>query len=198
MGDINGGGEDDGPITAIMNAAIHLFGSQGYNGTSMRDIASAVGVLPGSLYAHIRSKDMLLADIVADGMRRFRQAVEPIAHSGDSEIDRLRHMIVAHADVIADNPERAHVVFHQWRFLKTEQHEHAAARLRAYEDLFVTLVREGMADGKLRSDLNVRITMLSMLGALNSIPEWFSSQGTLSMTDISNVVADTLLMGIRA
>ena len=66
---------ETGPREAIRDAAMHLFGKQGYTGTSMRDIANAVGVLPGSLYAHIESKEALLVDIVADGIGRFISAV---------------------------------------------------------------------------------------------------------------------------
>ena len=51
---------DGKPRSAIMTVAMHLFGKQGFNGTSMRDIANAVGLLPGSLYAHIASKEALL------------------------------------------------------------------------------------------------------------------------------------------
>ncbi len=64
-----------------MDAAMHLFGKQGYSGTSMRDIAGAVGVLPGSLYAHIASKEALLVDIVEGGINRFLAAIRPHAAS---------------------------------------------------------------------------------------------------------------------
>lgn len=188
---------DSGPLGAITSAAMHLFGTQGYTGTSMRDIASTVGVLPGSLYAHIRSKEALLVDIVTDGIGRFQRAVQPIALSKQSATERMRRMILAHVEVVSDNPERAQVAFHQWRFLGPDSLAPAMTLLHGYEDLFVSVVRDGIADGILRPDLNIRITVLSMLGALNSIPEWFSSQGSLSMADIGNVVADTLLMGIQ-
>ena len=49
---------------SILEEATRLFGAQGYTGTTMRDIAAAVGVLPGSLYAHIDGKETLLLEIV--------------------------------------------------------------------------------------------------------------------------------------
>ena len=58
--------QSSGQREVIRLNAIQLFGKQGYTGTSMRDIAGAVGVLPGSLYAHIASKEALLVDIVDD------------------------------------------------------------------------------------------------------------------------------------
>ena len=135
---------DGKPRVAIMNVAMHLFGKQGFNGTSMRDIANAVGLLPGSLYAHIESKEALLLEIVADGIGRFLAAVEPHVASSGNPLDRLRKMIIAHVEVVADNPERSQVVFHQWRFLSPEYLPEAIERRRRYETCFVEVIEEGV------------------------------------------------------
>jgi TetR/AcrR family transcriptional regulator, cholesterol catabolism regulator len=186
-----------GPREAIRDAAMHLFGKQGYSGTSMRDIANAVGVLPGSLYAHIESKEALLVDIVADGISRFIAAVEPHAIGAGSPVDRLVAMIVAHVEVVADNPERSLVVFHQWRFLGPENVPAAIERRRAYERAFVGVVEEGVKAGLFKRDLNRRIAVLTILGALNWTPEWFAPDGRLSSREVGEMMAGTLLGGIQ-
>lgn len=188
---------ETGPREAIRDAAMHLFGKQGYTGTSMRDIANAVGVLPGSLYAHIESKEALLVDIVADGISRFISAVEPSAKATGSPVDRLRAMIVAHVEVVADNPERSLVVFHQWRFLGPENVPTAIERRRAYEKSFAGVVEEGVAAGLFKSGMNLRIAVLTILGALNWTPEWFSPDGKLSSKEVGELMAGTLLGGIQ-
>lgn len=192
------GTDGSGPRGTILNAAMHLFGKQGFTGTSMRDIGNAVGVLPGSLYAHIASKDALLVAIVADGIRRFLAAVEPHADASDDPVARLRRMIVAHLEVVADNPERSLVVFHQWRFLGPENLPGAIEQRREYERMFVKVVEDGVQQGRLRSDLNRRVVVLTMLGALNWTPEWFSPGGRLSPAEVGELMADTLLGGILA
>tara|TARA_R110000772_G_scaffold102363_6_gene203129 strand:+ start:2358 stop:2951 length:594 start_codon:yes stop_codon:yes gene_type:complete len=180
----------------IRNHAIQLFGKQGYSGTSMRDIASAVGVLPGSLYAHIESKEALLVDIVNEGIGRFLSRAAPHVSSSGPPVERLRAMLVAHVEVVADHPERSLVVFHQWRFLGPENLPLAIGRRREYERCFVEVVEQGMADGSLKSDLNPRIVVLTILGALNWTPEWFSPEGRLSPSEIGELMAGTLLAGI--
>jgi AcrR family transcriptional regulator len=180
----------------IMNVAMHLFGKQGFNGTSMRDIANAVGLLPGSLYAHIESKEALLLEIVADGIGRFLAAVEPHVASSGNPLDRLRKMIIAHVEVVADNPERSQVVFHQWRFLSPEYLPEAIERRKRYETCFVEVIEEGVKMGLIRSDLNHRIAVLSILGAMNWTPEWFSPNGRLSAAEVGDLMANTLLGGI--
>jgi TetR/AcrR family transcriptional regulator, cholesterol catabolism regulator len=186
-----------GPREAIMDAAMHLFGKQGYSGTSMRDIAGAVGVLPGSLYAHIASKEALLVDIVEDGINRFLAAAQPHVESDASPSEKLRAMVVAHVAVVADNPERSLVVFHQWRFLG-EQNIHAAiGKRREYEQAFIGVIEDGMKSGAFRANLNRRIAVLTILGALNWTPEWLSPDGSLSPEEVGGMIADTLLMGVR-
>jgi len=187
---------DGKPRVVIVNVAMHLFGKQGFNGTSMRDIANAVGLLPGSLYAHIESKEALLLEIVADGIGRFLAAVEPHVASSGNPLDRLRKMIIAHVEVVADNPERSQVVFHQWRFLSPEYLPEAIERRKRYETCFVEVIEEGVKMGLIRSDLNHRIAVLSILGAMNWTPEWFSPNGRLSAAEVGDLMADTLLGGI--
>ena len=169
------------PRDAITGAAMHLFGKQGFNGTSMRDIANAVGLLPGSLYAHIDSKEALLLEIVEDGIGCFIAAVEPHELAVRDPVQRLRKMIASHVEVVADNPERSQVVFHQWRFLGDDNLPHAIERRRQYEDHFISTIGEGIKAGRFKSDLNLRITVLTILGALNWTPEWFSPGGRLRL-----------------
>ncbi len=185
------------PREAILDAAMQLFGKQGYTGTSMRDIAGAVGVLPGSLYAHIASKEALLADIVEDGIGRFLAAVRPHSGSDASPTDRLRAMVIAHIAIVADNPERSLVVFHQWRFLGEANIQSAIGKRRDYEQAYIGVIEDGMRAGEFRADLNLRIAVLTILGALNWTPEWLSPNGKLTPEMIGDLIADTLLMGVR-
>jgi TetR/AcrR family transcriptional regulator, cholesterol catabolism regulator len=184
------------PREAICDCAVKLFGQQGYSGTSMRDIASAVGVLPGSLYAHIQSKETLLAEIVDDGIRSFIDRVSPFVSGSTATIDRLKSMIVAHVEVVAANPERSLVVFHQWRYLGPENLPMAIEKRRQYERCYIDVVKEGMSDGSFKPELNSRIAVLTILGALNWTPEWFSPDGRLSPSEAGELMAGTLLGGI--
>ena len=133
------------PREAILEAAISLFGKRGYAGTTMRDIAKEVGVLPGSLYAHISSKETLLDEIVELGIESFL-AIEAQVPASGSVIERLRVAVKAHVRVAAEHPGRSLVVFHQWRFLTEPQ----AQRLVGAYGL---LLGEILGDARERGDL---------------------------------------------
>lgn len=183
--------------TTILEVAVRLFGQNGYSGTSMRDIAKAVGVLPGSLYAHIASKETLLVEIVDEGIQSFLKAVVPIAESEGPAPDRLRRAIRAHVEVVAQNPEQSLVVFHQWRFLAGEKLDWAIAQRRRYEQAFVSIVRDGIRSGAFDPALSTRITVLTILGALNWTPEWYSKTGPSTPSELAAQMADVLISGIR-
>jgi AcrR family transcriptional regulator len=182
--------------TLIMDVAMHLFGVQGYTGTTMRDIAKAVGVLPGSLYAHISSKETLLVEIVDAGISSFIAAVEQHAYSERPAKARMRSAIKAHIAVVAENPERSLVVFHQWRFLSERNLALAVEKRRRYEKAFIRILEDGVKSGEFNRDTNIRIAVMSMLGALNWTPEWYSPKGPATPAQLGDMMADTLLAGI--
>lgn len=189
-------GEAIRPKSSIINASVRLFGQQGYTGTSMRDIAKAVGVLPGSLYAHIDSKETLLLEIVDEGITRFLAAVEPIVDLPLGADDRLRRAIRAHVEEVAENPERSLVVFHQWRFLGEPNLAAAIVKRRRYESAFVKIFESGVAEDLFEKTLNKRVAVLTILGALNWTPEWYSAGGLATASELGDMMADSLLSGL--
>ncbi|HEY2399523.1 MAG TPA: TetR/AcrR family transcriptional regulator [Steroidobacteraceae bacterium] len=183
------------PREAILEAAVALFGKRGYAGTTMRDIASEVGVLPGSLYAHISSKETLLDEIVELGIESFL-AIESNLPNEGSGVDKMRAAIKAHVAVAAVHPGRSLVVFHQWRFLTEPNLTRALNKRRRYQQLFVRLIDEGIADGSFAPNLDTKIAVFTILGALNWIPEWYSPRGHYGPAEIGDRIADQLLQGL--
>jgi AcrR family transcriptional regulator len=183
------------PREAILEAAVSLFGKRGYAGTTMRDIAREVGVLPGSLYAHISSKETLLDELVEQGIESFL-AIESTIPAQGTGSEKLRVAIKAHVAVAAIHPGRSLVVFHQWRFLTEPNLTRARNKRRRYQQLFVRLLDEGIADGSFVPNLDSKIAVFTILGALNWVPEWYSPRGHYGPEEIGDRVADLLLGGL--
>ena len=74
----------------------------------------------------------------------------------------------------------------------------AIERRRRYESFFVEAIEEGVVAGRFLAGLNLRIAVLTILGALNWTPEWFSPHGRLSAVEVGELMADSLLNGILA
>lgn len=183
--------------TEIRAEALRLFAGKGYDATSMRDIAKAVGLLPGSLYAHIQSKEQLLLEIIEQGIDDFLEKMTPVMAEPVPAPERLRRAITAHMEVIGRDLDRTGVVFHQWRSLRGADRGRVVAKRNAYEQLFVDLLDAGITAGDFRPDLDSRFAVLVILGALNWAPEWFSPTGTGSAEEIGQRVSDLLLHGLE-
>lgn len=186
------------PRDAILGAATELFGERGYTGTTMRDIAKAVGVLPGSLYAHIQSKDAVLLEIIEGGVDRFVAAADGIEAQRLPAAEALTLVIRAHLRIVAENPGRTLIVFHQWRFLTEPHRTRLREKRRSYESFFTRTVAAGVASGEFAADLDVKVAVLGVLGALNWTPEWFSPNGPATADEIADKLTSALLGGLRA
>ena len=185
------------PRDAIADVAVKLFSEHGYTGTTMRDIAKAVGMLPGSLYAHIESKDELLLEIVRGGISRFLGIEEALKKVRTSATGQLRAAILWHMDAVAEDPERTLVVFHQWRFLEEPNRTTALDMRRRYAEAFFRIIDHGKASGEFSAKLDTRVSVFGILGALNWVPEWFSPKGPMPAAEIADRLADTLILGLR-
>jgi AcrR family transcriptional regulator len=188
--------ETQHPRAAILDAAMQLFGKRGYTGTTMRDIATAVSMLPGSLYAHIDGKETLLVELVEYGIEQFLAVEKIIAEQPESPLLRMRAAIKAHIAVLAENPERALVVFHQWRFLSEANLPRAVEKRSRYQQIFTKIVTDGIKCGEFSDKLDSRLAVFTILGALNWTAEWYSPTGSLNVDEIGERLADTLIGGL--
>jgi TetR/AcrR family transcriptional regulator, cholesterol catabolism regulator len=179
----------------IEDVASALFSHRGYRATSMRDIARELDIQGASLYAHIPSKEALLASIVERAADRFHQAIQPIAEGPGTASERLRRMIAAHVRVVASSRERAHVFLFEWTSLGPDRREAVARSRDAYEDQFTKVIAEGVAAGEL-APADARMAAVYLLSAMNALAHWYRPDGPLSPDAIATQYADLFLCGL--
>ncbi len=179
----------------IEDAASTLFRERGYAATSVRDIAHALDMQGGSLYAHMASKEDVLWSIVIRAADRFNAEVGPIAASSAAAPDKLRRMIRAHVAVVTGSQKDAAVFLHEWRFLSQGRREQIAERRDGYEALFRGVIGEGIASGVF-NQVDPRIAAMAVLSALNGIATWYSPDGAQTADDVADQYADLFLNGL--
>ncbi len=172
----------------IVQQATLLFGARGYGRTSMRDIAAAVGMLPGSVYYHFASKEALLAAVYADGIDRSIAQVEAAVAAHIDPWDRLEAAATAHLCLLLADGALAAVVVDAPKQSAAARDELVWQRDR-YEAVFHRLVAAvtlppGVRPGAYR---------LALLGALNWALTWYRPDG-----DPPEVVARDLFAIFRA
>jgi TetR/AcrR family transcriptional regulator, cholesterol catabolism regulator len=180
----------------IEEVASSLFSSRGYAATSMRDIAKALDLQGGSLYAHIPSKEAVLAAIVEEAAEAFHAAVRPIAERGGPAAERLREMVAAHVRVVTGGRERAKVFLFEWTFLGEERRQVVTRSRSAYQGYFERVVAEGVAAGEFATP-DPRLAAVFLLSAMNAMAYWYRPDGPLSPDALAGHYADLFLDGLR-
>ena len=178
----------------LVRQAARLFAEKGYHGTSTGDLAQALGVQKGSLYAHITSKADLLWEVARDGAAAFHAALDQIPDELPAT-EKIRLALRAHLRVVAQQLDVATVFIREWRYLEGDRRHEFLAERRRYEERFRALFREGRELGGLRTDLDDATATLLALSAANWAYTWMRPE-----TD-TDALADTfyalLLDGIR-
>lgn len=183
-------------IEQIRRVAARLFREKGYLATSVRDIAEAVGIQGGSLYAHVESKDDLLWDIVNVSADRFFAAIKPIVDSDREIMRKLHDAIVAHVGVITADLDAAAVYSAEWRHLPDDRRRAVGDRRDEYENLFRGMIRQGIRERYLSSSDEV-FAALFVLSSLNWVYQWFRPDGRLTAEELGKLMADYIFDGLR-
>lgn len=180
----------------IHRIACKLFRENGFHGTSIRDIAEGVGLLGGSLYNHITSKDDLLWEIVNAAAERFFAALRPIEAAELGSLQKLRSAMIAHVGVIADDLDAAAVYTVEWRHLSAERRTAFTQRRNEYEQMFRRLVRNAMRERYLSVQDETTATLF-IFSTLNYMFTWFKLDGPLTAEDVGRVMSDYILEGLK-
>jgi TetR/AcrR family transcriptional regulator, cholesterol catabolism regulator len=155
----------------LTRQAARLFAEKGYHGTSIGDLAQAMGVQKGSLYAHIESKADLLWEVARDGAAAFHSALDEIPDEVKA-LEKIRLALRAHLRVVAEQLDVATVFIREWRYLEGDRRDEFVAERRRYEERFRALFREGRELGELRTDLDDATATLLALSAANWAYTW--------------------------
>ncbi|MHC1559141.1 TetR/AcrR family transcriptional regulator [Actinomycetospora sp. C-140] len=185
---------DDGRWQELLDTAARTFARKGYRSATLQDIADEFGVLKGSLYHYIRSKDDLLYEVIRGvldvGLARLREQ----AAVDLDPVERLRAIIRAHVLHLVDNRVGTTVLLHEFAQLSAERQ--ATVPVREYQAVLEEQVDAARADPRVRSDLDPHLSALAVLGATNWVYRWYRPDGTRTPEQIADYFAATLVDGL--
>jgi AcrR family transcriptional regulator len=148
-----------------------LFAERGFHGTSMGDLADALGVQKGSLYSLTGSKQELLFGAMREGAGAFHAALDAIPETAHG-VERIRLALRGHLRVVSDQLDVATVFIREWRYLEGAHRDEIVAERRRYEERWRALFQEGVETGHLRTDLDTGAATLLVLSAANWAYTW--------------------------
>ena len=188
--------ETQGRLPEIRRAAARLFRQQGYPSTSIQEVAEAVGMLKGSLYYYIDSKEQLLFDIIRDAHEHSLANIRALADSDAPAVEVLRTFIEGHVLGNVGNLAEMGVFFHDFRHLSDEHRAEIIAERDEYDQFVRGLVSRGQAEGDIDPDADTVLTAMGILGMINWIYQWYRPDGDASPEQIGHAVADLVIGGL--
>jgi TetR/AcrR family transcriptional regulator, cholesterol catabolism regulator len=197
------------PRQEILRTAARLFQQQGYDGTSMNDVAEALKLSKGGLYHHFQSKEEILFDLMSHAMDiTEQQVIAPVKLIANPE-DRLRALIRLHIGVVLKERDREiTVMLHENHPLTPALRKRINARKKDYVHFVENLIAEVQANaqnarggsnsgssGSPKKTVTPRAAAFALLGMINWIYQWYRPDGSLQEESLVQQYTEIFFQG---
>jgi AcrR family transcriptional regulator len=179
---------------AVLNAAVRLFNTHGYDATSMFDIAESLGITKSSVYHHITGKEHLLQMAVDRALDGLFEAADEVRALDVPAIERLEQLIRRSVLVLDERLEFVTLLLRVRGNTVVEQH--ALARRRVFDGVVTDLVKQAQAEGTVRPDVDPATAARLLFGMVNSLAEWYRPRRG-SARAMADAVATIAFEGLR-
>jgi len=180
----------------ILKTATRIFCEKTYHGTTLQEIASAVGMLKGSLYYYITSKEKLLADIILDALNTLNEDLVRVENADLTPVERLRQIVREHVKFNAKYREAGTLFLTERNVISSlEEIDKMMQIFERRDKLIARTLREAIETGVCRP-VDTRITSLAIVGLCNSVLFWYRPSGHLSYDKIADALFELLHQGL--
>jgi len=180
----------------VLATAARMFFERGYAATTTQDIGSALGLLKGSIYYYISSKEELLYEIIEQYHDDTRVYFERILESDAKPLDKLRELITVETAHTASNLTKSSLFYTEWRSLSPERQRPILVERARHENAVEQWIRAAQSAGGIRADVDPKIVTLAVFGMVNSVYRWFQPDGRRSAEEIGREFSELVINGL--
>lgn len=168
---------EDGRRNELVLAAARMFRSQGYERTTVRELASAVGLQSGSLFHHFRNKEEILLAVMANGIRSVIAEGTALLDGTDDAAEGLAGLFRLHMRSLIRGVggDAMHAIIFEWRSVSPEGKKHIRGLSDAYEALWDRALSRGIEAGLVAGD--PVLLRKYALGGMNHMVRWYKPGG---------------------
>ncbi|MDR6692144.1 AcrR family transcriptional regulator [Microbacterium sp. 1154] len=179
----------------LLTVAVQLFNEQGYDATSVSDLARRLGLTKSALYHHFSSKEELLSVALEAALGGLEAVLdEPGAREGAAS-DRLRFVLTGATDVLVAQLPAVTLLLRVRGNSEVEQA--ALERRRLFDHRVTALVAQAQAEGDVRDDVDAAVAARLLFGMINSVVEWYRPGGGVDGDRLSADIVRIALDGLR-
>ena len=179
----------------IHEAAAQVIRQKGFHGASMADIAGAVKLQKASLYHHVSSKQEILLALLDRALELLLVRISEICTQSISADEKLRQMIRAYLQILAENPDLSAVLLFEHRSLERRQHARHVPNRDRFEALWRDVLSEGVKARVFSCD-DPALAARALLGIMNWTITWYRPDGPLGIEEIADQYSNLLLHGL--
>jgi AcrR family transcriptional regulator len=183
----------------VLSVAAQVFGEKGYRAATLRDIASRLGMLKGSLYYYIDSKEDLLFEILR---RSHLQGVEfgqeTAAMRAAPPADRLESFIRNWMAGVESLPPVLNIAESDFRLLKGERRREIVSLRAQIAKVPQDIISAGIADGSFDQSVDPYVATATLMRILNTTQQWYRPGRGIEWQDITDWYVQLLLGGVQA
>ncbi len=174
----------------IDNGAAQLFVRNGYDGTSMRDLARNLGLRPSSIYGHVKSKQELLFRVMERLMDEvLARANEALSKAGEPD-ELVRRLVVT--NICQPGPYETALLQSELKNLQPRHRATITRKQKDYRNLWLRVLSEGQKRG-IFNIKDPKLAFLGIDGALIHIERWFNPSGRLTRLEVAEAFVDWIL-----
>ncbi|MCE4053929.1 TetR/AcrR family transcriptional regulator [Pseudomonas sp. Au-Pse12] len=168
----------------LLQTAAHLFRNKGYERTTVRDLASAVGIQSGSIFHHFKSKDDILRAVMQETIHYNTALMRAELAEAGSVRERVLALIRCELQsIMGGSGEAMAVLVYEWRSLSAEGQAAVLALRDIYEQIWLQVLGEAKDAGFIKGD--VFITRRFLTGALSWTTTWFRAEGSMTLEQLA-------------
>lgn len=186
---------DLGSRDELLEVAIDLFAERGFVGTSIRDIAKAVGRSVSNVYHYFDSKEALWLAILEYSVKGLPETLRSVAHGDGAPLERFKRLLRVHLQASTRHQRESKIFMIDEERLSTLGKEVNRRIQKEILDIYVEQMRILQSHGLLRTR-HVKILAFNILGTINWYLRWYDPAGDLKEDEVHDEIIDFVLHGI--
>ena len=176
----------------VREAALTLFATRGYHGTSMKDIAAALGLRAPSLYNHVESKQSLLQEIMLGPLETLIREQQAVLATTNDVTEQLRRAMEAHVRFHTRFQRQVRIGNNEIANIEEPARTHLLELRRRYAQPWIDLIERGVAEGRFESP-SPHLSAFAMIEMGMGVALWFRAEGALSESQVAYYYGDMAL-----
>lgn len=180
----------------VLDVAARVFHEKGYDATTIQDIADEVGVLKGSVYYYISSKEDVLFELLEEVHQAALKAVlEAVERDGDP-LQKIHAFVETLSSFNAEHRVRMGILLHDFRSLSKERRREIVRERDRYDRMLRELIVEGQEKEIVCPDIDAKLAALAVMGMINTIYQWYRPAGGWKAQSIGAFYADFVIRAL--